>query len=104
MRRGTHIAVEVMQRFLPAPAVRVLAFFIDVVVVGFVALLCWFAISITQRMHIQPMTVFDWPMSTVYGGVALGCFLMLWRACRNFHANMRRGWRPDPDKHELLID
>ncbi|WP_158259787.1 TRAP transporter small permease [Phyllobacterium phragmitis] len=104
MRRGTHISVEVAHLFLPAPLVRVLNFVIDVLVVGFVGLLCWFSISITKLMQIQTMTVFPWPMSIVYGGIALGCFLMLWRAVQRFIADMRRGWRPGPAPSEIIID
>jgi TRAP-type C4-dicarboxylate transport system permease small subunit len=104
MRRGTHIAVEFAHVFLPAAAVRVLNFVIDVLVVGFVGLLCWFAISITRRMQIQTMTVVEWPMSIVYGGIAVGCFLMLWRSVQRFLAAMRRGWRPDPGQAQTLID
>ena len=75
-RRNTHIAVELLsnvhearagarraararrlrQARLPRPARLLL-------------------LDITERMHIQRMTVFDLPMSYVYGGVALGCFL-----------------------------
>ncbi|KXF78506.1 hypothetical protein ATN84_01545 [Paramesorhizobium deserti] len=104
MRRGTHISVEVAHMFLPARFIPILNFTIDFLVVGFVGLLCWFSISITQRMQIQTMTVFPWPMSIVYGGVALGCFLMLWRAVQRFIADMRRGWRPAPSHPELPID
>ncbi|TPL75250.1 TRAP transporter small permease [Mesorhizobium sp. B2-3-13] len=104
MRRGTHISVEVAHMFLPAPAVRVLNFIIDVLVIGFVGLLCWFSIAITRLMQIQTMTVFPWPMSIVYGGIAIGCFLMLWRAAGRFLAGARRGWRPDPSRTELIID
>lgn len=104
MRRRSHIAVEVLLHFLSPPAVRVLGFLIDVLVVGFVALLSWYAILITERMQIQTMTVIEWPMSIVYGGVAVGCFLMLWRAVQCFVANMRRGWRPDPEHRGLILD
>jgi TRAP-type C4-dicarboxylate transport system permease small subunit len=104
MRRGTHIAVEVAFTFLPPPAVRVLSFLVDLLVLGFVALLCWFSVSITQRMHIQTMTVIPWPMSIVYGGIGIGCLLMLWRAGQRFRAGMKRGWRPDADRTELMID
>lgn len=104
MRRGTHIAVEVAHVFLPMPAVRILNFVIDVLVVVFVGLLCWYGIQITQRMQIQTMSVIAWPMSIVYGGVAIGCFLMLWRAVQRFIAAMRRGWRPDPNRVDLIID
>ncbi len=103
-RRGTHISVEVAQFFMPAAVVRVLGFLIDVIVVGFVALLCWFSIAIAQRMQIQTMTVFPLPMSIVYGCIGIGCFLMLWRSAQRALGNMRRGWRPDPDRAELPVD
>jgi TRAP-type C4-dicarboxylate transport system permease small subunit len=104
MRRGTHIAVEVAHMFLPAPAVRVLNFLIDVTVLCFLALLCWFGIAITERMHIQTMTVIEWPMSIVYGGITFGCFLMLWRGGQRFLQAARRGWRPDPARNLLVVD
>lgn len=104
VRRGTHIGVEVLLHFLPASAAAVLRFAIDVITVGFIGLLCWFSIEITERMQIQTMTVTDWPMSIVYGGVAFGCFLMLYRAIRMLSANARRRWQSDPDKADLIID
>lgn len=94
MRRRTHIAVEVLHVFLPMPVVRLLNFLIDVIVVGFVGLLVWYAWQVTERMEIQRMTVFDLSMSIVYGGVLLGCVLMLWRAVQMVVENARRGWRP----------
>ncbi len=104
MRRGTNIGVEVLMHMLPEGPQRVLRFFIDLVTLGFVALLAWFSVLITERMGIQRMTVIDWSMSIVYGGVAFGCFLMLWRAAQNFVAGARRGWRPDPDAVTLVLD
>lgn len=104
MRRRNHIAVEVLHQFVPAPALRLLNFLIDVVVLGFVALLVWYAWQVTERMEIQRMTVFDLSMNIVYGGVLLGCLLMLWRAGQMFVANARRGWRPDPARQGLIID
>lgn len=94
MRRRTHISVEVLHVFLPMPIVRLLNFLIDVIVLGFVGLLVWYAWQVTERMEIQRMTVFDLSMSIVYGGVLLGCVLMLWRAVQMVVENARRGWRP----------
>lgn len=104
MRRRSHIAVEVLHQFLPEPVVRVLNFLIDVIVLGFVGLLVWYAWQVTERMEIQRMTVFDLSMSIVYGGIFVGCLLMLWRAAQMFIANARRGWRPDPARQGLIID
>lgn len=103
-RRGTHISVEVLHHFLPEKLVRPLRFTIDVMTVGFVALLCWFSVTITERMHIQVMTVIDWPMSIVYAGVGLGCVLMLLRSVQAFIANAKRRWAEDPAKQTLIMD
>lgn len=103
-RRGTHIGVEVLQHFMPETFVRPLRFVLDIMTVGFLALLCWFSISITERMHIQTMTVIEWPMSIVYAGVGFGCFLMLCRAAQVFMANARRRWAEDPAKQTLIVD
>ena len=61
--------------------------------------------KITERMHYQRMTVFDLPMSYVYGGVAFGCFLMLMRQAINVWRNARTGWsRPDDVTHQIAAD
>ncbi|HRJ69597.1 MAG TPA: TRAP transporter small permease [Beijerinckiaceae bacterium] len=104
MRRRVHIAVEVLHNFLPPGPVRVLNFVIDVITTGFVGLLCWYALTIYERMKIQKMTVIDWPMSYVYAGVGLGCFLLLYRTVQMVFSNARRGWRPDPARQGLILD
>jgi TRAP-type C4-dicarboxylate transport system permease small subunit len=104
VRRGTHIGVEVLLHFLRPRYVTILRFVIDVITVGFVGLLCWQSLLITERMQIQTMMVADVSMSVVYGGVVLGCFLMLYRGIRGFIANARRRWQPDPEKSDLVID
>ena len=53
----------------------------------FLGLLAFVSWTITERMHYQRMTVFDLPMSYVYGGVAFGCFLMLMRQAINVWRN-----------------
>ena len=56
-------------------------------------------------MHQQRMTVFDLPMSYVYGGVAFGCFLMLFRQALNVWRNARMGWsKPDDVTHQIAAD
>lgn len=103
-RRGTHIGVEIIGQMLPEGARRVLLFLIDCASVGFIALLCYFSVLITDRMQIQRMTVIEWSMAIVYAGISFGCFLMLFRAVQRFIANARRGWRPDPDAAVLILD
>jgi TRAP-type transport system small permease protein len=106
VRRNTHIAVEVLLNFLPANAARVLLAAIDVTKVSFLALLAYFAVLIVERMHYQRMTVIEQPMSIVYAGVALGCFLMLARQLQIFWRNTRDLWRSAQQKigEGLIVD
>jgi TRAP-type C4-dicarboxylate transport system permease small subunit len=51
------------------------------------------------------MTVFDLPMSLVYGGVAFGCFLMVIRQAVTVWAHARQRWQKADDFiHQLPID
>jgi TRAP-type C4-dicarboxylate transport system permease small subunit len=93
VRKNTHIAVEVLLHFLPKGSARVLLAVIDIVKLGFLALLAVFAVQIVERMHWQRMVIIDLPMSVVYGGIAFGCFCMLAREATNFWRNARDGWR-----------
>src|ERR1700704_568956 len=87
-RRNTHIAVELLSNVMKPGRLRsVLLAFVDFVKLAFIGLLAFLSITITERMDIQRMTVFDLPMSYVYGGVAFGCFLMLIRQALNVWRN-----------------
>lgn len=103
-RRKTHIAVELLSNLMPAGAVRqALLAFVDIVTLGFLALLAYFSVTITERMAFQRMTVFELPMSYVYAGVALGCWLMFARQAQNVWRNMRSQWRRPHDMHKQII-
>ena len=105
-RRNTHIAVELLSNVMkPGPLRATLLAFVDFVKLGFIGLLAFVSWTITERMHQQRMTVFDLPMSYVYGGVAFGCFLMLFRQIQNVWRNYRIGWsRPDDVTHQIAAD
>jgi TRAP-type transport system small permease protein len=92
VRKKAHIAVEVLLYFLPAGSARVLLALVDAIKLGFMGLLAYFSITIVERMQWQRMVIIDLPMSIVYGGVALGCFLMLMRQAIDFVRNARDGW------------
>ena len=97
-RKKTHIAVELLGNLMkPSPLRTALFALVDLVTLGFLALLAWFSISITERMHSQTMTVFDLPMSYVYGGVAFGCFLMLFRQIITVWTHARQRWQRADD-------
>lgn len=92
-RKGTHIAVALLPNLLPPAYARALLAAVDLVTLGFLALLAYFAVLIVDRMQVQRMTVFDLSMSLVYGAVAFGCFLMLARQALNVWRRGRDGWR-----------
>ena len=105
-RRNSHIAVELLSNVMKPGRLRaVLLAFVDFVKLGFIGLLAFVSWTITERMHQQRMTVFDLPMSYVYGGVAFGCFLMLVRQIQNVWRNARMGWsRPHDVTHQIAAD
>src|SRR4051812_43675934 len=105
-RRNTHIAVELLSNVMePGLARSTLLAFVDLIKLGFLGLLAWLSWTITERMGLQRMTVFDLPMSYVYGGVAFGCLGMVARQMINVWRNARIGWsRPDDITHQVAAD
>jgi TRAP-type C4-dicarboxylate transport system permease small subunit len=105
-RRNTHIAVELLANAMKPGRLRAtLLAFVDFVKLGFIGLLAFLSWTIMERMAVQRMTVFDLPMSYVYGGVAFGCFLMLIRQIQNVRRNAKAGWsRPDDVTHQIAAD
>jgi TRAP-type C4-dicarboxylate transport system permease small subunit len=93
VRKNTHIAVEVLLQFSRPRFARIMLAFVDTLKLVFYGLLAYFSWTIVERMHYQRMTVIDLPMSIVYGGIAVGCFLMAFRQLQVFWRNARDGWR-----------
>jgi TRAP-type C4-dicarboxylate transport system permease small subunit len=102
-RKKAHIAVELLSNVMkPSPLRAALLALVDFITLGFMGLLTFFSVTIVERMHSQPMTVFDLPMSIVYGVVGLGCFMMLARQIQVVWRNARDGWRRAPDVTEQI--
>jgi TRAP-type C4-dicarboxylate transport system permease small subunit len=102
-RKKSHIAVELLSNLMaPGPLRAMLLALVDFVTLGFIGLLAYFSVTIIERMHSQRMTVFDLPMSLVYGVVGLGCFMMLARQIQVVWRNARDGWRRAPDVTEQI--
>jgi TRAP-type C4-dicarboxylate transport system permease small subunit len=99
-RKKAHIAVELLSNLMkPSPLRSALLALVDFITLGFMGLLAYFSVTIIERMHAQTMTVVELPMSIVYGGVGLGCFLMLARQIQVVWRNARDGWRRP---HEIV--
>jgi TRAP-type C4-dicarboxylate transport system permease small subunit len=103
-RRNSHIAVELLSNVMGRSLLRsALLAFVDIIKLGFLGLLAYFSVTITERMDVQRMTVVDLPMSYVYAGVALGCFLMFARQAQNFWRNAHSRWRTPPN-HPIVSE
>ena len=92
-RKNLHISVEVLLHYLPIAPARLLLAIVDTIKLLFIGLLAYFGWAIVERMQWQRMVIIDLPMSIVYGGVALGCLIMLVRQAIIFVRNARDGWR-----------
>ena len=102
-RKKAHIAVELVSNLMgPGPLRSALLALVDFITLGFMGLLAYFSVTIVERMHSQRMTVFDLPMSLVYGVVGLGCFMMLVRQAQVVWKNARDGWRRAPEVTEQI--
>ena len=102
-RKKAHIAVELVANLMgPGPMRATLLALVDFITLGFMALLAYFSVTIIERMHFQRMTVFEMPMSIVYGAVGLGCFMMLARQAQVVWRNARERWRRVPDVTEQI--
>jgi TRAP-type transport system small permease protein len=102
-RKKAHIAVELVSNLMgPGPLRSALLALVDFITLGFMGLLAYFSVTIVERMHSQRMTVFDLPMSLVYGVVGLGCFMMLIRQAQVVWKNARDGWRRAPEVTEQI--
>lgn len=102
-RKNTQIAVELLSNIMkPGPLRVALLIVLDIIKLGFIALLAYFSVTIIERMHSQRMTVFDLPMSYVYFGVGLGCFMMLFRQAYIVWRNYQQGWRRPHNMHNQI--
>jgi TRAP-type C4-dicarboxylate transport system permease small subunit len=92
VRRNTHIHVEFIYHWLPAPVGRALSTFVDVVRLGFLGYATWLTGELIPKMHNLQMTVVDFPMSYIYGLVGFGFAMMTFRAAQVTLRHWRQGW------------
>jgi TRAP-type transport system small permease protein len=92
VRRNNHIHVEFVYRYLPAVVGRGLSTMVDVVRFAVLGYLTFLSVQLVPKMHNLKMTVVDFPMSVIYGFVALSFALMTWRAAQVAIVHWRQGW------------
>jgi TRAP-type C4-dicarboxylate transport system permease small subunit len=99
VRKDRHIQVDILYRFLPAGAARLLSTLVDLVRVGVLGVIVWLGWQYIGLVGDEPMTTINWPKSIVYWLALLGLALMLVRAVAVAVRNWRQGYsvleRPD---------
>ena len=75
VRKGSHIAVEILYRWFPRPLRRVMQTVVDLTAVVFYGALTWFTYQLAGRTF-QMMVSIDVPKSWLYYGVMV-CFALM---------------------------
>ncbi len=91
VRRNNHIQVDILYRYLPPKAGRLLATLVDLVRLGFLAYCIVLTLEVMDKIGSQRMSIVDLPIGLVYGGVAVGFSLMTWRAAGVAWNHRKRG-------------
>jgi TRAP-type C4-dicarboxylate transport system permease small subunit len=91
VRFNRHIQVDLLYRYLPRAAGRVLATGVDVIRILFLGYSLYLVWQVMQRVGNQPMTMIAWPMAVVHVFVMIGFGFMLLRAVILAIDHLRRG-------------
>ncbi len=94
VRLSRHIQVDLIYRFLPAPAARVLSTAVDAVQVAFFAYACWLLWRYIGLVGDEPMVMIQASKGMVYWVVFAAFVLMLLRSLQVAWANLKRGYSP----------
>jgi len=90
--KNNHIQVDLLYRYLPAPACRAVAVSVDVLRVAFLGSMTVFTAQMMQKMGSYQMTIIDLPMNIVYSVVLFGFAAMTLRSLLVARAHWQRGY------------
>ena len=88
--KNNHIQVDLIYRYLPRHACRVLAIAVDVARVAFLAAMTFFTVQMMMKMGSYQMTIVDLPMNIVYSVVLFGFAAMTLRSLWVMRVHWRR--------------
>lgn len=92
VRRCRHIQVNLLYRYLPPAAARVLSTLVDLLALAFYAYAAWLVARYALAVDNEPMTTINWNKSHVYWLAFAGFALMALRALQMAVENWRRGY------------
>ena len=90
--KNNHIQVDLLYRYLPPRAGRVLATAVDAIRIAFFASMTWFTVLMMQKMGNYQMTIVNLPMNIVYGVVLFGFAAMTLRSLWVAKVHWQRGY------------
>ena len=92
VRRSRHIQVNILYRYLPPTAGRVLSTLVDAAVIVFFGYVAWLVARYALAVDNEPMTTIAWNKSHVYWLAFAGFVLMFGRAVQVSWINWRQGY------------
>ena len=92
VRRSRHIQVNILYRYLPKPAARVMSTLVDVARTAFFAYVTWLVARYALAVNNEPMTTIDWNKSHVYWLAFAGFVLMTLRSVQVSWVNFVQGY------------
>jgi TRAP-type C4-dicarboxylate transport system permease small subunit len=92
VRRSRHIQVNIIYRYLPAPAGRAASTLVDLLNTVFFAYVAWLIARFALAMDSEPMTTIDWKKSHVYWLAGAGMVLMALRSLQVSVLHWRQGY------------
>jgi TRAP-type C4-dicarboxylate transport system permease small subunit len=90
--KDNHIQVDLLYRYLPPRAGRVLALAVDGVRIAFFGAMVVYTVQMMRKMDSYKMTIIDLPMNIVYGVCLFGFAAMALRSVWVLRQHWRRGY------------
>jgi len=90
--KNNHIQVDLLYRWLPAKAARVLALVVDVLRIAFFVAMVVLTAQMMQKMGSYQMTIIDLPMNIVYSVCLFGLAMMALRSLWVIKVHWQRGY------------
>ena len=91
-RRTRHIHVDMLYRYMPARAGRILALAVSLITIGFFAYMSWLLWRYAGIVQRERMVTINLPRNIVFYTVFASFFLMMLRQIQVFFADLRRGY------------
>src|SRR5262245_6587373 len=90
--KNNHIQVDLLYRYLPRGASRVLSTAVDALRIAFFAAMAVLTVQMMNKMSGQMMTIIDVPMNVLYGVCLFGLVMMMLRSIGVARVHWRRGY------------